>query len=409
MADVMLCEALDSPDCSLVLVDSDAESLKRAHRIADLIREHRGSRIEIHKTVDRGDALPGADFVILSVARKRYELWEQDFRVPLAFGFKHVLGENGGPGALFHTLRNYQIVMPICRDIEKNCPDAPVLNFTNPESRIVMAIKHLTGLDAVGLCHGVPSTRYEIARILNRSLDELDIVTGGLNHFFWVLDIRDGGTGEDLYPLLRERGMESSPPLASKMLRTFNYYTFPSDDHIGEYLSFASLNEPHLWPYGREKREVVPGEPRTGDWRDAYISGERPVDEDLIKPSGEAAIQIISDIINDADGWQPAVNVPNDGRYIENLPGDAIVEVPATVNARGIHPQTVGTLPEPLAALCRIQVSIQQLIVEAYRHRSRNLLLQALLLDPVVDDIERAERMLDYMLDLQREYLPRFS
>jgi alpha-galactosidase len=103
------------------------------------------------------------------------------------------------------------------------------------------------------------------------------------------------------------------------------------------------------------------------------------------------------------------VNVPNAGGYVKNLPADGIVEVPAKVDSAGVHPLQVGPLPEPLAALCRQQITIQRLIVEAYRERSRDLLLQALVLDPIVDSVDRAERMLDYMLDLQSDYLPAFD
>jgi alpha-galactosidase len=299
--------------------------------------------------------------------------------------------------------------MPICHDIERLCPGALLLNFTNPESRILMAIKHLTPLDAVGLCHGVLGTRREIASVLGRDLGDLEIVTGGLNHFFWVLGIRDAKTGEDLYPLLRKRGLESSPPLARKMLETFGYYTFPSDDHIGEYLSFAHEYCSLLWPHGAERRAVPSNDSQAVDWRDEYISGAKPVDGDLVRPSGEVALDIISGIINDTNEWQPSVNVLNNGGYVENLPRDAVVEVPAVVNSEGINPQCVGPLPDPLAALCRIQVSIQLLLVEAYRQRSRKLLLQALLLDPVVDGAERAEEMMDHMLELQKEYIPSLS
>src|SRR5574340_254707 len=108
----------------------------------------------IRSVDDRREALAGASYVITSVAIKRYPLWEQDFRIPLAYGFKHALGENGGPGALFHALRNSELMIPICRDIEKLCPEALLLNFTNPESRIIRAVADLTKVRAVGLCHG---------------------------------------------------------------------------------------------------------------------------------------------------------------------------------------------------------------------------------------------------------------
>jgi len=409
IADIMACEDLRHHDCTVVLVDINEEALNKMAGLAELIRDYYQSPIKIEKTTDRTEALPGADYVIISVTQKRYELWEQDFRVPLAYGFRHVLGENGGPGALFHAIRNYEIVLPICHDIEKLCPDALVLNFTNPESRILMAMKHLTKINAVGLCHGVLGSRTRAAELLGKDLNDLNIVTGGLNHFFWVLKVEDANTGEDLYPLLRQRIQESCPPLVQKMVEVFDCFTYPSDDHIGEYLSFAHEFTGLIWHYGREARKVTKSESDSGDWRDDYLSGKRQVDDNLVRPGGEIAVDIIADILEDKNKWEPAVNVLNTESYIENLPTNAVIEVPAIVNATGVHPEQVGPLPEALAAFCRTQISIQLLLIEAYRKQSKKLLLQALLLDPVVDSVKRAEEMLDYMLELQKDYLPTFS
>ena len=408
IADIMACEDLRHHDCTVVLVDINEEALNKMAGLAEMIRDYYQSPVKIEKTTDRTEALPGADYVIISVTQKRYELWEQDFRVPLAYGFQHVLGENGGPGALFHAIRNYEIVLPICHDIEKLCPDALVLNFTNPESRILMAMKHLTKINAVGLCHGVLGSRTRAAQLLGRDLDDLNMVTGGLNHFFWVLKIEDVNTGEDLYPLLRQRIQESCPPLVQKMVEVFDCFTYPSDDHIGEYLSFAHEFTGLIWHYGREARKVAKSESPSGDWRDDYLSGKRQVDNNLVRPGGEIAVDIIADILEDKNKWEPAVNVLNMGSYIENLPTNAVIEVPAIVNATGVHPEQVGSLPEALAAFCRTQISLQLLLIEAYRKQSKKLLLQALLLDPVVDSVKRAEEMLDYMLELQKDYLPTF-
>jgi len=405
IADVMASGDLRRHGCTLVLVDTDEEALRKMAGLAELIRSHYGSPVRVESTTDRAKALPGADFVITSVAAKRMALWEQDFRVPLVYGFRHCLGENGGPGALFHALRNYEIILPVCRDIERLCPDALVLNFTNPEGRILAAMCHLTKVKAVGLCHGVFGARDKAAELLGIPVADLRIVTGGLNHFFWVLTIEDANTGEDLYPRLRERVMESCPPLVRKMVEVFGCFTYPSDDHIGEYLSFAHEFTGLRWHYGLECKKVSREDPADADWREEYLSGRRAVDDRLVRPGGEIAVDIIADILEDKGRWEPAVNVLNTEHYIENLPSDGVIEAPAIVDASGVHPEHVGPIPEPLAAFSRTQLSIQKLLIEAYRARSRRLLLQALLLDPVVDSVRRAEELLDAMLDLQREYL----
>jgi len=416
LADVLGARELNDFDCTLALVDINPVALERMFRLAGLLRSHYASGVKLERTTDRGQALPGADYVVISVAIQRYPLWEQDFRVPLAYGFRHVLGENGGPGALFHSLRSFELVLPICRDIERLCPDALVLNYTNPESRVVKAIHALTNVRAVGLCHGIPGARAAVSRILNRPEEELDMVAGGLNHFFWFTRIADRQTGEDLYPVLKQRVVEdpdcpAAPPLVRKMMDIFGCYTYPSDDHIGEYLSFAYEFTGVLWPYGQESRRVPrPGtEPKVEDRLEPYLRGAKPLDEHITDKSGEMAIPILLDIELNRRMWRPAVNVPNGGGYVANLPSDAVVEVPAWVDGDGVHPDRIGPLPEALAAFCRTQASIQQLLVEAYRKHSRNLLLQALLLDPVVDSVWKAEQMLDEMLELQKEFLPEFS
>ncbi len=139
-----------------------------------------------------------------------------------------------------------------------------------------------------------------------------------------------------------------------------------------------------------------------------FASGARPVEE-LLVPSGEITVPIICDIELDRGSFRAAVNVLNTEGYIENLPRGGVVEVPATVDASGLHPLAVGCVPETLAAYVRVQFSIIELVTEAYRTGSRKLLLQALLLDPQVNSTTAAEKMLDEMLELQKEYLPEFS
>ena len=416
-----IAEVLGAPEfsgfnCTLVLVDVNAAALERMYRFALMLKAHFKSLVNVEMTTDRRAALKGADYVITSVAIQRYPLWEQDFRVPLAYGFKHVLGENGGPGAMFHAMRNYELMLPIAKDIEKICPNALLLNYTNPESRIIMAVSKLTKIKTVGLCHGVMGSREGVSNILKKPLASLDIVTGGINHFFWVTKIADRKTGKDLYPKLRERVLRdpecpNAPPLVRKMVEVFGCYTYPSDDHIGEYLSFAYEFTGLKWHYGQECKPVprAAAAAEEGHGIEPYVAGEKPLDEWATRKSGELAIPIILGIELNRGNWECAVNVPNGGGYVENMAADAIVEVPAIMDKRGVHPQHVGKLPAALAEFCNRQAAIQKLVVEAYAQRSRNLLLQALLLDPIIDGVARAEQMLDDMLALQKDYLPKFK
>ncbi len=411
LADLLQAEELRGRGVTLSLVDENAAALELMTALAERIKAHVGADLEIESTTDRTTALPGADYVITAVARKRMELWEQDFRVPLAHGFRHCLGENGGPGALFHALRSFELIFPICRDIEALCPEALLLNFTNPEARVLHAISTLTTVRAAGICHGVFTALHAIGELLERPVEELEIVSAGINHFYCIQRITDRATGAELLDETMRRLLTSDkstiPPLFKKMAEIFGVFTFPSDDHIGEYLSFGAEYHGTKWLYGQESRPVRDDAPNR-DLED-YAAGARPIDDARLRPSGEVTVPIIGDILLDRGAFRPAVNVLNTARYIDNLPENAVIEVPARVDAAGIHPLHVGALPDAFAAFLRMQCTIVSLVTEAYRTRDKKLLLQALLLDPNVNSITAAARLLDEMLALQAEYLPSFG
>jgi alpha-galactosidase len=293
--------------------------------------------------------------------------------------------------------------------MQRLCPDAHLLNFTNPESRVCLACSLLTSVPTVGLCHGFHSTYDLVARILGRPADALELDLGGLNHFHWVLAIRDAGTREDLMPeFARKLASDQTPlpPLTRFLAMTFGRLPFPSDDHIGEFVPFGyEWLGPHYLHY-QAAVEAGGGEGIRVDWVSAVADGEAPVTEQIAAPSGEIAVPIVEDITLDTKARRPSVNVTNHAGAVASLPDDAVVEVPATVDARGVHPVPVGHLPEPVAALCHLQVSIQRLLVEAYRSASKDALLQALLLEPVVNDTRQAREMMQEMLRAQREWLP---
>ncbi len=413
IVDLIQAAELRGRGVELSLVDVDESALDTMAKLAQHIKRHTGSDIVLHSTTDRTEALPGADYVITSVARKRMELWEQDFRVPLAHGFRHCLGENGGPGALFHALRSFELIIPICRDVERLCPDALLLNFTNPESRVLHAICHLTKAKAIGICHGVFGALHAISQYLGRPVEEFEIVSAGINHFYCVLTVKDRATGKEWLPELLQKAAADRSSGAESLFNTlaevFGIFTFPSEDHIGEYLSWGAEFTGVKWPYGRESRAVSEEGRPERPTLEAYAAGEVAIDDHIMRPSGELTVPIITDIELDAGNVRPAVNVVNSEGYIENLPRDAVVEVPAQVDGDGVHPLRVGPLPEAFAALLRTQCAINSLVTEGYRTRDKRLLLQALLLDPVVDSVGGARRLLDEMLALQAAFLPEFA
>ena len=398
---------------TLVLVDIDAKKLRVMRKLTDLMNKKTGARLKIEHTVDRKKALPGAEFIVMSIAVDRTNRWKLDWEIPVKHGIRQVIGENGGPGGLSHTLRNVPMIMDVCHDIEDLCPDALLINYTNPLSRVCLAINRYSRVKAVGLCHELKNQLPKLSEILEVDPDELDAISAGLNHFAWILDLRFKSTGKDAYPLLKEKLRSYDPsfqPLCRELFNKFGLYPSTDDNHAGEYL-----------PYGWDKcpeqvrglNWINEGEPYV-KWTVTYIneiiSGKVPLEETFgaFARVEERAFYIIEAIIENRNQVELAVNIPNEG-LISNLSRGAIVEVPAVLNRSGVHGIHVGALPKGIASLCNTQIAVQELAVEAAITGDRNKALQALLIDPVVQDLDAAERSLDELLKVHAQYLPQFK
>jgi alpha-galactosidase len=393
----------DLAGSTLTLVGRDPEKLSRMTQLAQLLNEQSGAGLKIEKTTDRRAALDGAGFVVNAVAIDRNRLWKFDFDVPRKHGIRHTLGENGGPGGLFFTLRTLPLVFDIARDMEEMCPHALLINFSNPESRIVLALNKYSPVRSIGLCHGVFLAEKSVARIMGLGIEEVDVWAAGLNHFQCLLHIRRMGTGEDLYPLLREKERSYDPtyaPLSRRLFRTFGHWLGCGDGHVGEFLAYG-------WEAGEAGYNFEWDEKHRATFArgvDAVLSGARPVPPEWLTPSGERGVAVITAILHNRQRFIESAIVANRG-VIPNLPDDAAVEVPVLVDAAGIHPITLGPLPDAVAKLLAIQVSVQQLAVEAAVHASKDLALQALLIDPVVNSADAAVEILDELWKINQPYI----
>jgi alpha-galactosidase len=391
----------------LVFVDIDRPAVEKMATAAQRINRHLNAGYAISFTTDRTEALPGADFVITSIAVDRVPLWKQDFHIPKKHGIQHVLGENAGPGAVFHTMRNIPIILGICRDIEQLCPDALLINFTNPESRICLAIHQYTNVKAVGLCHQIHEGIRIVATLLGKNPQDLDVKAWGINHLTWMVDIRDKETGEDLYPLLREKEKDYDPAfekLSRFVFRHFGLFPTSGDDHLGEFFPYAHEM------MGTEGYDFAHYESRrrnTAQVIDGIVNGTVPIDNRLISPSVEAAFDIIKGMTCNTNELILSANVPNQG-YIRNLPEDAIVEIPVIVSGNGINGLSLGELPQGIASLCSAQIHVQQLAVAAGVEGDKNLAIQALLTDPNVPSAKAALNLFDELMEVNRPYLPQF-
>ncbi|MCB0212580.1 MAG: hypothetical protein KDJ52_24770 [Anaerolineae bacterium] len=428
---------------TLALVDRNAETLALVSRLAQRLNREWAADMTITTHTHHNDALPEANFVVSSIeVPPREKLWRSDFEIPLKYGVRQPYAENGGPGGFAHAARNIGPVLEIVHAMEKACPDAWFINFTNPMIRICDAIARYSTIRVVGLCHQIAMGYAMAGRVLAddlgldvmdsfssthaspsfipgahhmavQALNRLDIKAAGINHFTWMLDIRDKQTGEDLYPLFAERWATFDPtfePLTRQVFDAFGLFPIPGDEHLCEYLPW--LSDPITKPW--EKFDVslyewdLWDELRGQGHADIARLGEDTASlNELRDADSEGAVEMIENIAAAGNHYHLAVNLPNEG-YITNLPAGAIVEIPGLVSGMGIRGVAMGELPEPVAELCRRELTVARLCVDAAVLGDRQAALQCLLLDPVITDLDVAGQILDDYLITYRDHLPQF-
>ncbi|MBK7453967.1 MAG: hypothetical protein IPJ46_09710 [Anaerolineales bacterium] len=428
---------------TLRLVDRNTQSLDIIHRLANRLNREWDSSFTISAHANHKDALDGANFVVSAIeVGPREKLWRSDYEIPLKYGVHQPYAENGGPGGFIHTARNIMPLMEIIHDMELACPDAWFINFTNPMVRICDAVNRHGKIKVVGLCHqiytGFDMVGVALAKdlgievpdglegmhadafqhplqqmVIHQAVPLLDIRAAGTNHFSWILSIHDRRTGEDLYPLLKKRFFELDEkfePLTRRVFRDFGLFPVPGDTHLCEYLPWMSDSATKPW----EKFNI-----RLYDWemmaglRDFSLdrlnemaNGSMTI-EGLLNTDSEGALEMIENISGAGNHYHLAANLPNTGQ-ISNLPLNTIVETPVMVDGAGVHPVFVGALPEPVAELCRRELMVAQLGVDAAVEGDYKKALQCLLLDPVIRDLDSARLVLDDYLQTYKEYLPQF-
>jgi alpha-galactosidase len=433
----------------LALVDTNADALETMTQLAQILSDAWDAGMTITSATDRCEVLAGADFVVVSVqVGDRETVWEMDWQIPLRYGVHQPYAENGGPGSFAHTARNLPLMLAIARDMEELCPDAWFLNLTNPLIRLTLGVHRYTRIKVLGLCHqllwgyaiagavladrfGIPvpegfsvhtnaDNMPNFIPVARAALEHLDIKAAGINHFSWVVDIRDKHTGEDLYPALRERWFngyrKDFEPLTREMFEIFGLMPTPGDSHLCEFLPWVSdpVTKPwekyHLqlqsWDGNRRRRA------RRKALAESVVQGETPVDElrdvwkfDILE---EPVAEIIAAIHFNDNYYNGQLNIPNNGGLIPNLPEEAIVEVPGVISGLGVQGLGLPPLPEGIAEMCRRELRLSGLVVDAAAIGDRQLALQALLLDPMVHDIDTARAILSDFLVEFAPYLPQF-
>lgn len=400
------------------LVDVEEDRLALAEAMAKKTVERAGRRWEVQASLDRREVLPGSDYVINLIEVGGPLCAKLDYEIPLKYGVDQCIGDTIGPGGLFRMLRTGPVWLEILRDIERICPQALVLNYSNPLSAMTLLALRATRLNVVGLCHSVQHTARQLADYLEVAYEELRWRAAGINHMSWYLILQH--EGEDLYPRLLERAADpliyEQDPVRFEILRRFGAFVSESSGHFSEYVPYFRRDPRLIARYTREGKRGESGfYARTRE--QSRVEAEEVLRAEIAGhtvPPLERSDEYVSIIIEARETAKPAVvygNLENLG-LVANLPQGGCVEVPILVDGSGIMPLCCGKLPIQLAALNSTHMYVHELMVEAVLRCRRSLAVKALTLDPLTSatcSLDEIERLFDEMWEAEQEVLPRWG
>jgi len=406
-------------DSEIVLMDVDADRLEPTRRAAEAMIDAGGVEATVEATTDRRAALEGADYVLTMVNVGGLEPFENEIRIPESYGVEQAIGDTLGPGGVFRALRSIPVLVDVAEDMEALCPDAPLLNYTNPMAPICWAVDEATEVDVYGLCHSVPHTATAVADYVGVDEAALEYWVAGINHMAWFLDAE--ADGEDVLPDLRAAMTDGSvyerDTVRFEVLDHFGAFATESSHHLSEYLPYFRTDPALIEELtGTDYAERMPTATYLEGWteRTERLESEgAPFDpeEAEIERSEEYAARIVHSM-ETGEIRRLNLNVRNDSGAVANLPDDCCVEVPCLVDGTGVHPCAVGDLPPQLAALCRSNVAVQERTVTGALEGDREAVHQAVKLDPLTAaecSLDEIHELTDDLLDANAAYLPAFA
>ena len=419
--DILLTPALR--DSTVALMDIDPGRLERARQIVDRLIQQLGVPARVEATLDRREAVRGAQFVITTFQQGGLDAYAQDIEIPRRYGVEQCVGDTLGPGGVFRSLRSIPVLVDLGREMDELAPDALLINYTNPMAANCWAFDVLTGRPHVGLCHSVQGTSEMLASWLDVPYGEVTYLAAGINHQAWFLEFRRGK--EDLRPRLPQAVLDparrGAEPVRIELFEHFGYFVTESSGHASEYSPYfrknAAMIENELAPRFTSPDDFWYGWGRTAGCLEHCIDRqEKSFAEDIEEQPAptertvEYGARIIEAMVTNRL-TAANCNVPNHG-LIDNLPEGCCVEVPCLVDGNGVQPTRVGRLPTQLAALNRTNVNVQELIVEAASRGDRDAVHHAVMLDPLtaaVCTLPQIHAMVDEMLAAEAAWLPQFA
>jgi alpha-galactosidase len=428
-------------DAEVVLHDIDPAPIPRMVGLAEHIATVRGIGLRAWGTTDRRRALEGADYVVVTISTGGFTSMRHDLDIPARHGVMQSVGDTVGPGGIVRALRNIPVLLDIAADIQAGCPDAWLLNLTNPMTTICRAVTRETAVKTIGLCHEVTITQFLLSLLLGVSFLELRPTVAGVNHLPFVTALEAGGDDglEQLRALLDDLDARADEPLAMdppedlgyqrhsagdrwtkgdlvhnnrvklELFARFGVLPAAGDRHLTEFFP-GFLTEESAWG-ARWGVPLTSIEERERD-QAAYVAAfeaMRAADEVSSMPSGEMVAPVIRCLEHGEPGWFP-LNIPN-AQQVADLPPAVAVESICTVDGAGVRGRDQVELPPPAAELLRRVSASQELTVDAAVSGDRDTVFAAMLLDPLAGrtDYDRLARMTDEMLAATSPWLPQFA
>jgi alpha-galactosidase len=408
-------------DAELRLMDIDAERLDFSRRAVSRIVEMGGRPAKVVATMDRAEALRGADVVMCTILAGGTEVWRHDIEIPERYGVDLCVGDTRGPSGIFRFLRTAPVMESIVRDMERLCPGAVLLNYTNPMAMLCSDLQKLSKVTVTGLCHSVQGTARMLAGWIGAPYEEIDYVCAGINHQAWYKEFK--WKGKDAYPLIREAvarpEVYAEEPVRNEMFLALDYYVTESSGHNSEYNPWFRKRKDLIEKYCSKGTGWNPGEHayilkdyrrNEATWKDearSWFDAETPID----LARGEEYAAWIVNALAGGETFRFNGNVQNSG-YVTSLPQGACVEVPVYVDRSGFHPVCVGELPPPCVMLTRLSSSIEETAVLANITGDSRLVFQAIAHDPLtaaVLSLDEIRSMVREMFAANKEWLPQFK
>ena len=408
-------------DCTLALMDIDPERLDAIRRAVERIVEEGKYPAKVIATMDRVEALKGADGVITTILQGNCDVWQHDILIPKKYGVDTCVGDTRGPSGIFRFLRTVNPILDIARDIERYCPDAVYLNYTNPMAMLCRAVQGAyPQLTTSGLCHSVQGTAAMLAKWIGAPKNEISYTCAGINHqafytqYLW--------NGKDAYPLIRKAVTEreeiyNAEPVRNEMFLALGYYPTESSGHNSEYNAWFRKRPDLIEKYCTHGTNWNPGEyayilkeyrNRETTWKGEIEKWfQEPVD---LKRGEEYAAYIFNAILGDGEMFKFNGNVRN-WNLVENLPYGCCVEVPVLASKRGLEAMHVGKLPPQLALLSGTSAQIEEMAVEGSLAGDKEMIYQAICYDPLtasVCSLKEIRDMVNEMFMQNEEWLPQF-